>query len=222
MPRQPRQLLSHSCYHIITRGNNRHVIFKNRDDYLYYLCLLKRFKSQHPFDLFHYCLMPNHVHMLVRTNKDSDFSTFMKKLSLSYFHHYNISYGWAGYFSQDRFKSQPVGKDEYFIQCGKYIELNPVRAGIVDSPEKYIYSSFRYYSEGEKDNLITDDFIYEEMGDTDAKKREAYRKLVIDEIISSSYLKNVWGTSRQDYQETRKNKYNMKKAGKILPTIKNS
>jgi len=222
MPRLPRQLLSHSCYHVIARGNNRHAIFKTHDDYLYYLQLIERFKSQHPFDLFHYCLMPNHVHMLVRTNKNGDFSTFMKKLNLSYFHHYNSSHGWVGYFWQNRFKSQPVGKDEYFMQCGKYIELNPVRAGIADSPEKYIYSSFRHYSYGEQNNLITDDFIYEEMGATQSEKQDTYRKLVIDEIISNSYLKNVWGTARQGYQETRKRKYNTKKLSNILPVTKNS
>ena len=78
----------------------------------------------------------------------------MKKLDLAYCYHYKNIYGWTGHFWQDRFKSQPVGKDNYFIQCGKYIELNLVRAGIVDAPEKYLYSSFKNYAEGKKDDLI--------------------------------------------------------------------
>lgn len=211
MSRPPRQLLSHSYYHIMTRGNNRHVVFENNDDYIYFLDLIKRFKTEHPFDLFHYCLMPNHVHMLVKTNKDSDFSTFMKRLNLAYFHHYHNSYGWIGHFWQDRFKNKPVGKDEYFIQCGKYIELNPVRAGIVDSPEEYCYSSFGHYAEGKINMIITDDFVYETLDSTNADRQKAYRELVIDEIIINSYMKNVWGTNKQRYQETRKSKYNINK-----------
>jgi putative transposase len=211
MPRLQRQLLSHSCYHIITRGNNRHDVFENDDDYMYFLDLIKRFKTEHPFDLFHYCLMSNHVHMLVKTNKDSDFSTFMKRLNLAYFHHYRNSYGWIGHFWQDRFKSQAVGKDEYFIQCGKYIELNPVRAGIVDTPEKYRYSSFGHYAEGKISLLITDNLFYETLGSTSIDRQKAYRELAINEIIENSYAKNVWGTAGQRYQETRKSKYNINK-----------
>jgi putative transposase len=211
MPRPPRQLLSHSCYHIITRGNNRHDVFKNDEDYIYFLDLLKRFKAEHPFDLFHYCLMSNHVHMLVKTNKDSDFSTFMKKLNLAYFHHYRNNYGWTGHFWQDRFKSQAVGKDEYFIQCGKYIELNPVRAGIVETPGKYPYSSFGHYAEGNISQIIANDFVYETLGSTNSDRQKAYRELVINETITNSYKKNVWGTNRQIYQENRKSKYNVNK-----------
>ena len=75
--------------------------------------------------------MPNHTHMQIKTKSASDFAIFMKKLNLAYFHHYKREYDWVGHFWQDRYKSQPIGKDEYFIQCGKYIELNAVRAGIV-------------------------------------------------------------------------------------------
>jgi putative transposase len=194
----------------MTRGNNRHVVFEKSDDYIYFLDLIKRFKKEHPFDLFHYCLMPNHVHMLVKTNKDSDFSTFMKKLNLAYFHYYHNRYGWVGHFWQDRFKNQPVGKDEYFVQCGKYIELNPVRAGIVNMPEKYRYSSYRHYAEGKISLIITDDFFYESLGSTSTNRQKAYRELMIDDVIANSYMKNVWGTDKQRYQETRKSKYNNK------------
>jgi putative transposase len=210
MPRQPRLLLSHSYYHIMTRGNNRHAVFVSNSDYIYFLDLLKRFKTDHPFDLFHYCLMPNHVHMLIKII-GNDFSTFMKKLNLTYCYHYKNIYGWTGHFWQDRFKSQPVGKDNYFIQCGKYIELNPVRAGIVAAPGEYLYSSFKHYAEGKKDDLITIDFVYYGLDTTTAERQKSYRDMIITENIKNSYLKNVWGTDKQRYQETRKCKYNMKK-----------
>jgi len=188
----------------MTRGNNRHAVFENTEDYIYYLELIERFKAEHPFELYHYCLMPNHVHFLVKTNKASDFSNFMKRLNLAYFHYYRKQYGWVGHFWQDRFKSQPVGKDEYFIQCGKYIELNPVRAGIVKNSEDYRYSSYEYYAKGKPNTLLTDDLFYEETGKNAINRQKAYQNLTIDEIVANNYSKTVWGSCSQVYQEKRK------------------
>src|SRR3989304_4426791 len=100
MPRPPRLLLSQSYYHIMTRGNNRNTVFRSDDDYYYYLELITKYKEKHPFDLYHYTLMPNHTHFLVKTNHASDFSTFMKKLNLAYFHRYRQNYSWVGHFWQ--------------------------------------------------------------------------------------------------------------------------
>jgi len=198
----------------MTRGNNRHDVFEDHEDYIYFLDLISRFKADHPFELYHYCLMTNHVHLLVKTNKASDFSAFMKKLNLAYFYHYRNVYGWTGHLWQDRFKSQPVGKDNYFIQCGKYIELNPVRAGIVDSPDKYEYSSFGYYANGHINPLITEDIFYEIMGKTKEKRQEAYKDLVIEDLISGTFSKSVWGTNYQRYQENKKTKRGLKEKAK--------
>ena len=214
MPRPPRLLLSQSYYHIIARGNNQHTIFEKREDFLYYLDLIRKYKSEHPFDIFHYCLMPNHVHFLIKTNRASDFSTFMKKLNLAYFHHYRQSYGWSGHFWQDRFKSQPVGKDAYFIQCGKYIELNPVRAKLTDKPEDYPYSSYSYYAQGKKNDLLTKDIFYEGLGKNDLARQQNYQRIIIDEAVKNSYLKSVWGSDPQRYHETRKIHYHLGKRPK--------
>ena len=89
--------------------------------------------------------MSNHIYFLIQT-KNKDFSIFMKKLNLSYYHYFKKKYGWVGHFWQNRFKSQPIGKDEYFIQCRKYIELNPVRANIVKDPKEYPYPSYSHYT----------------------------------------------------------------------------
>lgn len=209
MPRPPRLLLSQSYYHVITRGNNKNIVFRQDTDYRYYLDLIARFKKGLPFDLFHYCLMPSHIHMLLRTFKASDFSTFMKKLELAYFHHYRQKYGWIGHFWQGRFKSQPVGKDAYFIQCGKYIELNPIRAKIVNDPQKYSFSSYKYYTEGKKNSLITKDLFYDEFGFDDLTRQQNYKKMIIDEIVVGNYLKPIWGSNYQRYHEARKTRYNL-------------
>jgi len=209
MPRPPRLLLSQSYYHIMTRGNNRHTVFESHEDYLYYLDIILKYKLEHPFDLYHYCLMSNHTHFLVKTNKASDFSTFMKRLSLAYFQHYKKEYSWVGHLWQDRFKSQAVGKDVYFIQCGKYIELNPVRSGIVDMPEHYQYSSYKYYTEGQKNHLLTKDFLYDESGLNELSRQQNYKKMIVDEIVTANYLKPVWGSDYQRYHEERKMRYNL-------------
>jgi len=186
MPRQPRLLLSKSYYHVMTRGNNKNQIFRAKSDYLYYLKRFKQFKEELQFDLFHYCLMPTHVHQLIRTRKAADYSLFMKKINLAYFHYYRRKYGWIGHFWQDRFKSQPVGKDNYFIQCGKYIELNPVSVGLTVSPKDYEFSSYRFYAFGQKDDLIDINPYYLELNTDQAARQLNYQDLFVDEIAEKN------------------------------------
>lgn len=204
MPRQARLLLPHSYYHVMARGNNKNIIFRTNEDYYYFLDLIVKYKLEHPFDLYHYCLMPNHIHFLIRISKSNDFSTFMKKLNLAYFHHYNQNYGWVGHFWQDRFKSQAIGKDPYFIQCGKYIELNPVRAGLVNHPKDYRFSSYQHYANGKRNTLITNDIFYREIGKNNLMRQENYQKIIVDEIVIDNYLKPIWGSRKQRYNERNK------------------
>lgn len=210
MPRLPRLLLSQSFYHVMTRGNNKNKVFRNDTDYQKYLDFVFELKVKHNFEIFHYCLMPNHTHFLVKINKMSDFSTFMKKLNLKYFYYFKKKYGWVGHFWQDRFKSQPVGKDSYFIQCGKYIELNPVRSGIVKDPNDYNYSSFKHYAKGNSNKIITTDMIYQQIGKTSEERQERYNEMLIAEAVLESYKKRAWGSESERYNENRKIKYNLK------------
>ena len=210
MPRPPRLLLSHSYYHIMARGNNRHWIFKNNSDYQYYIELINRFKTELPFDLYHYCLMPNHIHFLVKIQNAHNFSNFMKKLSLAYFYHYKELYSWVGHLWQDRFKSQPVGKDEYFIQCGKYIELNPVRKNLVEKPEEYPFSSYQYYAFGKNNILLTEDLFYSDLGKSKITRQKNYQNLIIGDLVKESYAKKVWASKPQSNNEKVKINYHLK------------
>lgn len=209
MSRPPRLLLSKTHYHIITRGNNQNIVFKSDSDYYYYLKLLRKYKTELPFDLYHYCLMPNHVHLLVRTKNAQAFSLFMKKINLAYYHYYHRKYGWVGHFWQNRFKSQPVGKDDYFIQCGKYIELNPVRAKIVKDPQNYNYSSYGYYALGKKDDLLAKDIFYDELGKNQIERQKNYQKMMIETIVFENKNDNIWGSVKQQYHERKKTTYNL-------------
>ncbi|MCL5795836.1 MAG: transposase [Patescibacteria group bacterium] len=188
----------------MTRGNNRNVVFRQSDDYWYFLDLMRKYKKVHPFDLYHYCLMPNHAHMQIQTKSPLDFATFMKKLNLAYFHHYRQKYGWAGHFWQDRYKSQPIGKDSYFIQCGKYIELNPLRSGLIKNPEDYQFSSYNYYAFGKSNVLIAKDIFYDDLGKTAPEREKNYRELVINEFVEINYTQPIWGSNEQRYKEQQK------------------
>jgi len=210
MPRSPRLLLSQSYYHIMTRGNNRNIIFKKSQDYQYFIKRIKKYKKESPFDLYHYCLMPTHTHFLIRTRKSKEFSQFMKKLNLAYIYYYKFNYGWDGHFWKGRFKSQPVGKDEYFIQCGKYIELNPVRAKIVEDPGDYSYSSYNFYIKNLKNDLLTEDIFYKSLGSNNIQRQKAYKKLLIDGKIIKNYKSDVWAFGGQKYNEAKKIQYNIR------------
>lgn len=194
----------------MARGNNRNIVFREPEDYQYYLGLIAKYKKELPFDLYHYCLMPTHSHLLAQTNNSADFSCFMKKLNLAYFHYFRQHYGWVGHFWQGRFKSQPVGKDEYFIQCGKYIESNPVRAKLVEKPEDYPYSSYQHYVLGKKDLLLTEDFLYQDLGQTLKERQKEYHDLVIGDVVKENYLKKVWAARSQSHNEKEKIRYHFK------------
>ena len=128
MPRDRRYIPETGFLHVISRGNNRRKIFRyERDLEAYYLILLKS-KAEDRINISHYCLMTNHVHLIVSVGEDSDLSRFMKRVNLKYVYHYRRKYTYYGHLWQDRFKAKAIGREEYLIQCGKYIELNPIRA----------------------------------------------------------------------------------------------
>jgi putative transposase len=188
----------------MVRGNNKMCVFNDAEDYRFYLELIGRFKHERSFDLFHYTLMPNHVHLLVRTGTAALFATFMKQLSLAYFHHYRKRYSWTGHLWQGRYRSQPVGKDSYFLQCGKYVELNAPRAGLVQDPSDWPWTSYHHYIRGLFDPLITDDPFYETLGRSVTARQHAYASLAIEDLVSQSYQRPVWGSIRQRYTERQK------------------
>jgi len=209
MPRHPRFLPPGNYFHIMNRGNNGACIFTCDTDFRFYLTKLADLKAEHPFDLYHYCLMGTHLHMLVKIEKESDFSNFSKRLNLSYASYYQRNYGLTGHFWQGRYKSQLISDDPYFIQCGKYIELNPVKAGIVEKPEDYSWSSYRYYAMSEKNDLLTQDIFYKEFGSDTKSRQNAFKDLVVDEKISDFMDKSdkiAIGNKNFVYNQNRKAK----------------
>ncbi len=153
MPRAPR-LKSHSgIYHIILRGTNQQVIFEDEEDYLKFIETLEKYKAVSEYKVFAYCLMSNHIHILIKVGKE-DLDLIMKRIAGSYVYWYNWKYYRRGHLFQDRFKSEPIEDDSYFLTVLRYIHQNPVKAGIVKSIDQYKYSSYNDYIE--KANSIID------------------------------------------------------------------
>ncbi|MFH1995573.1 MAG: transposase [Candidatus Omnitrophota bacterium] len=154
MPTGPRLLLENACYHVYARGNNKRRIFNNHNDYKKYLFLLKRYKKKYKFEVFGYCLMPNHIHLLLDPVYSEDLSKIMSCLQRSYTAYFNGKNKWVGHLWQGRFKSRVVNKDRYLIDCITYIELNPVRAKMVSAPHDYPWSSYLGRTQGKEDEVL--------------------------------------------------------------------
>ena len=183
MPRLKRFIPVDSALHIMCRGNNKQDIFNNDNDKLYYWRLLNELKDSNEINIFHYCIMNNHIHLIVWVRFESNLSKFMKQVNLSYFNYYKKIYGYWGHIWQGRYKSNVIETDTYLLNCGKYIELNPVRAGIVSLPQEYAFSSYKHYSFGQRDTLISDSPVFFSLSDDFLKRREQYSQFVVNSDI---------------------------------------
>ena len=146
MPRVARIKSSTGIYHIITRGINQQNIFASDDDYERFLNTLTRYCRKSACEIYAYCLMDNHIHLLLREGQET-IATTMKKIGTSYVYYYNWQYNRKGHLFQDRYKSEPVEDDAYFLTVLRYIHQNPLKAGITDDLASYSYSSYTEYIE---------------------------------------------------------------------------
>jgi putative transposase len=180
MPKSNRLIPVDAALHVMCRGNNKMAILANNEDKVACYFILGKFKAENRVDIFHYCIMNNHLHLILWLSSQSRVSRFMKQVSLAYFQYYRKKYDYYGHLWQGRFKSVIIEKDMHLLQCGKYIELNPVRAGIVTFPEQYEFSSYAHYSQGAKDPLVTCSPVYEGLADSYKARQQGYVKFVRD------------------------------------------
>lgn len=185
MPRRERELEDGGIYHVYSRGNNRQRLFRDKQDFEVYLELLSKMKERFEFKLYHYCLMTNHVHFLMEVVRGKDLPRLMHGLQLGYARHYKKRYKYTGHLYQGRFRSPRIPDESYYLQCGRYIERNPVKVAMVDKAEDYEYSSARYYVLGRRNSLLTANRYYTDMGQTEKERQQAYQKFVrLDEPYS--------------------------------------
>jgi REP element-mobilizing transposase RayT len=140
-------------YHVIARGNHRQPIFLDDGDYEAYLWRLAQYRNRYGLALYAYCLMPNHLHLLVQTS-DVPLAKFMQGLQQSYTLRFNRAYGKVGHLFQGRYKAIVCERDEYLVTLVRYIHLNPVRARLVDDPAAYPYSGHRAYMSRDDGGLV--------------------------------------------------------------------
>ncbi len=193
MGRKAREESSVGLYHVITRGNNKTQLFHCREDFNQFLKIVGYYLEKQPVKIHHYCLMTNHAHLLVWAGGLKALGQFMHGIQRSYHHHYRKNYTWFGHLFQGRFKSLPIENEAYLLDCGRYIERNPVRAKMVDDPKDWNYSSYQVYAYGKKNDLVTQSVAYESLANNDCDRQELYQNYVettrpYEEIIDKELI----------------------------------
>jgi len=204
MPRRARLALPGVPLHLIQRGNNRQACFLADEDYRCYLDWLAEYASKTGCHVHAYVLMTNHVHLLVSADRTEAPSALMKALGQRYVQYVNRVYRRSGTLWEGRFRSCPVQEESYLLACHRYIELNPVRAGMVEHPGEYRWSSYRANGQGEENALIRPHVLYGALGLDAASRQAAYRELfrhelepsLVDEIRRATNGNFVLGNKR--------------------------
>lgn len=177
MPRCARVILPDVPVHVIQRGNNRQDCFYSTRDYRLFLRWLRDYAALSECRVHAYVLMTNHVHILLTPANADSVGLLMKRLGQQYVQYFNRAHARSGTLWEGRYRSSLVQEDAYLLACYRYIELNPVRAGIVRHPSQYQWSSYRHNGLGETSDLLLPHQNYLDLGRTESERRENYRSL---------------------------------------------
>ncbi len=178
MARLPRLTLAGYPHHVILRGNNRQAIFASAADYCHLLDLLEDAARQFAVQIHAYVLMTNHLHLLLTPATADGLPKMMQALGRSYVRYFNRVQQRSGTLWEGRYKSTLIESDRYLLACMAYIDLNPVRAGLVARAQDYPWSSHMHYLGLRNDKLVTPHALYWELGNTPFAREAAYAELV--------------------------------------------
>ena len=176
-----------AIYHIVTRGNNRQKVFKNDQDRKIYLQKLADYCADKGVDLLCYCLLSNHIHLLLQTPR-GNLSKTMQPLQISYTAYFNKKHRHSGHVFEQRYKAFLVDKDNYLLQVSRYIHLNPVKAEIAKNPRDYPWSSYRAYTGGPNYYGVKRQILLDNFTDQGRKSVVSYRRFVESGIERGSAL----------------------------------
>jgi putative transposase len=182
MPRRPRIQLDGVPLHIVQRGHNREPCFFGEEDYQGYLHWLGEALTANQCALHAYVLMTNHVHLLITPKRAERVPHLIIALGRRYVQYINRTYRRTGTLWDSRYKSSLIHADSYLLTCMRYIELNPVRAAMVDDPAHYRWSSYRSNALGQADRRLTPHPLYLDQGTSDKSRQAAYRALFRSEL----------------------------------------
>ena len=152
MPRQSRSNIRTNYFHVMIQGINKSYIFEQAEDINNYIATMYNLIQAHEIEIIAYCIMSNHAHLLLKTEKIQELSKYMHRLNTKYALYYNKKYDRVGYLFRDRYKTQGIYSQEQMHNCIKYIYNNPVKAGICKAAREYTYSNYKEIEQLMKDN----------------------------------------------------------------------
>jgi len=194
MPRQPRYYLPGIPQHVITKGVDRQATFFSEEDYALFKQALVRNANRYGAAIHAYVLMTNHVHLLLTPQGKRSIAQILQGLGRDFVQRINRQYGRTGTLWQSRYKASLVQDDLYLLQCQRYIELNPVRAGMVADPANYPYSSYRHNAFGDDDAVVSPHPVYQNLAQDDSERHQRYRDL-FQEALDRQVLNNIRRTT---------------------------
>jgi putative transposase len=193
MPRQLRLVLPGVALHVIQRGNNRAACYRERSDYLVYLLHLHELTRKFSCAIHAYCLMGNHVHLLMTPSSEEGCTSLMRELGQRYVQYFNRRHGRTGTLWEGRYRASLVESSRYVLACYRYIELNPVRAGLAGRPEDYEWSSHRGNAGMHSDSLLRPHVEFDALG-----SRDAYLRL-FDGALDANLLTEIRESTNAGY-----------------------
>lgn len=204
MARLPRIYVENQPQHIIQRGNNREPIFADKQDYLFYFECLQKASEIHELHIHAYVLMTNHVHLLASPQRENSVGKVMQSIGRRYVQYFNYTYGRTGTLWEGRYKATLIDSEQYLLTCMRYIELNPVRANMVNHPKDYLWSSYQSNALGVPNEWLKSQQLYRRLGKRPNDRQKAYRALfrnhlslnTVEDIREATNKAWVLGSSR--------------------------
>jgi putative transposase len=196
MPRKPRFHVAGIPVHVVQRGNNRQAVFHDEQDYRAYLGWLKEGAQRYGCAIHAYVLMTNHVHLLLTPGKQDAIGRLLQYLGRHYVLYINHRYDRSGTLWEGRYKASLAQEEDYLLACYRYIELNPVRAGMVEGPGGYRWSSYHRNALGGADPIVVSHERYRALGGSEAERQQAYRGLfrVHVDVGQLKQIRDAWQT----------------------------
>lgn len=182
MPRKPRFYVPGMPVHVMQRGHNREAVFFSEQDYLEYLRCLKHAADQYGCKIHGYVLMTNHIHLLVSPENKDSIGQLFQGLGRHYVRYINETYDRQGGLWEGRYKGNIIQSQTYLLACMRYIEMNPVRAGMVDHPEKYRWSSYTANALGADNAILSEHEEYINLATSSDQRQKVYQGLFDDNL----------------------------------------
>ena len=196
MARLPRLTLPGYPHHVIQRGNNRQPLFAGEDDYRLLLELFETYSRELKVAIHSYVLMGNHFHLLATPETETGLPAMMQAVGRRYVRHFNTRQQRTGTLFEGRYRSTLIQAERYLLACMVYIDLNPVRAGMVSDPSQFPWSSHRHYAGLAQDRLVTPHPLFWSLGNTPFAREQAYGELITSGISRDTKEKLAGSTHR--------------------------